>query len=666
MKKYLIFLFPIFLISDELALLLEEADKIIRDKKLNLKDMPSTITLLQKSDFDKVGARTLIEALSSLPNVEISISSIGWNYLIIRGYKSPNMSLFDKVKIFIDGVPVNELTTGSAHFYLNLPIELIERIEVFRGANSSLYGNGAYAGAISVITKIGDRSSEDSFFIKSGSSENEVVGFNISKKFGYLETYFDGYSYSDKSENSSKGDLNRGENSDENLKSYGLGLNIIYRDFEFSSRYKSDISGNFFGSSEIIENEKGFQKKESLLSKLSYKTDLDFVDIQLSTGVNIFKNSSLFQTYYFKSENFETSNTDIIEYSDRLKFIETKLSFSKFLDNYFSIGLKYEKWDSLNSSYLFEKEEFQKNYGFTSFYRYRSDEDFVEGKEEEIYTLYFQNLYSVNQNFDISLSGRVDKYLNYGDENSFQLGSIYRFSDMARVKGVYNRAYRLPSWNEESDTTLEIEKLDGLEIAFIYENLVTDFLFEINLFRYLNHKTIETQFYQQNIVEDTNNHKHIVEVGTAQDNIIQENEIDEYERKFKNSSRATENRGVELNLNYRFNQDYSLNFNYGYVDTEKYHRYLSKLTFSAEVTSKISFYTYFLYVDEIDKDRVFISEYLKIDETLIYKIDNSSTLKLYIKNIFNSDIYVESFTTVEKDGLKRDGREIFISYIYDF
>jgi len=666
MFKYFLLIFPILLISNEFDMLLEEADKIVRDKKLNLKDMPSTITLLQKDDFDRIGARTLVEALSSLPNVETSISSIGWDYLIIRGYKTPNMSRFDKVKIFIDGVPVNELTTGSAHFYLNLPIELIERIEVFRGANSSIYGNGAYAGAISVVTKIGDRDSENSVFLKVGSSKNRVTGFNISTRFGKLETYFDGFSYSDNSFNSSNGELSRGENSDENIESYGLGLNLIFGNFSFSSRYKFDKTGNFFGESEIIESDKGYQKKESFLSKLSYKNDFEIGDFEISLGRNLFTNSSSFQTYYFKSVNIESSKSKKIEYTDCLKFLESKFNFNKFANNYLSLGLKYEKWESLDNDYKFQKDEVQKYEKSSSIYRYSDNGNFVDNENEEVFTIYFQNLYSLNQNLDIAFSGRLDSYSNYGDEKSFQIGSIYRFSDLARIKGVYNQAYRLPSWREDSETSLEIEKLNGLELSFIYENLVTDFLFEVNIFRYLSQKTIETIFFQTNIIENEDKSHSVEDVITVDSDIIHEDEVEEYRKKFQNRQAETENRGFELNLNYRFHQNYNLNLNYGYVSTDSYHRYLSKIGLFANISSKLSFYTNFLYVDEIDKNEIYINDYLKVDETIIYKLDSSSTLKLYIKNLFNEKIFYESFTTVEKDGLKRDGREFFISYIYNF
>lgn len=63
---------------------------------------------------------------------------------------------FEQNLILIDGIRVNDPQT--AHHNLDLPIQLedIERIEILKGPGTRLYGAGAFAGVINIITKKGE------------------------------------------------------------------------------------------------------------------------------------------------------------------------------------------------------------------------------------------------------------------------------------------------------------------------------------------------------------------------------------------------------------------------------------------------------------------------------------------------------------------------------
>ncbi|MGN6153387.1 MAG: TonB-dependent vitamin B12 receptor [Lysobacteraceae bacterium] len=66
--------------------------------------------------------------------------------LFVRGAES------DHVLVLVDGVRIGSATSGQAAFQ-DLPIALIDRVEIVRGPRSSLYGSDAIGGVIQIFTR---------------------------------------------------------------------------------------------------------------------------------------------------------------------------------------------------------------------------------------------------------------------------------------------------------------------------------------------------------------------------------------------------------------------------------------------------------------------------------------------------------------------------------
>ena len=91
------------------------------------------------------------------------------NSVNIRGKKS--FLLSSEPLYLIDGVPVNDV--GSV---LAIPVDDIDRIEILKGPNASVYGSRGANGVIAVYTKRG-------YFMKRGVIEFQMLGYSTPKKF---------------------------------------------------------------------------------------------------------------------------------------------------------------------------------------------------------------------------------------------------------------------------------------------------------------------------------------------------------------------------------------------------------------------------------------------------------------------------------------------------
>jgi len=65
--------------------------------------------------------------------------------LSIRG------ATFDKTLVMVNGFRINDVQTGHFNLDIPLPLAFIQRIEVLRGAGSTLYGSDAVAGAVNFV-----------------------------------------------------------------------------------------------------------------------------------------------------------------------------------------------------------------------------------------------------------------------------------------------------------------------------------------------------------------------------------------------------------------------------------------------------------------------------------------------------------------------------------
>jgi len=125
----------------EAAPALEEIVVTARKREEKLSDVPATIDVFSAKDLTAAGNTTISDLSTRLPNFFISSPRVTRISVTMRGLGVPGVGLY------IDGV------YQPSDVAFAIPLFDLERVEVLKGPQGTLYGRNAYSGAISYVTR---------------------------------------------------------------------------------------------------------------------------------------------------------------------------------------------------------------------------------------------------------------------------------------------------------------------------------------------------------------------------------------------------------------------------------------------------------------------------------------------------------------------------------
>lgn len=118
-------------------------------------EAPSSVTVISSDEIARWGWRTLAEILSGTRGF-YATNDRNYTYLGVRGFGRPG-DFNTRILLLVDGHRINETVSDGALYAQEgiVDVSLIERVEVIRGASSSLYGSNAFFAVVNVVIKKG-------------------------------------------------------------------------------------------------------------------------------------------------------------------------------------------------------------------------------------------------------------------------------------------------------------------------------------------------------------------------------------------------------------------------------------------------------------------------------------------------------------------------------
>ena len=406
--------------------------------KQSLKDVTSSVDIITKEDIKKYGFQTLSQAISFISGINYS-SNGGFgqtNSIYLRGFAT------QKILVLIDGIRYNDPSSINGAPIEHILLDNVAKIEIIKGANSSIWGSDASGGVINIITKKATLGAHSSLSIEAGSFNSKKVSGSFSLKDRYFDmnsyiTYFKTNGFS--AYLPYKDDLDNYEDDGYKNISGGLnlGINITQNDRVEASikAIKTDTEYDGFGADDINKTTKSI----NLFYSLAYLKKLNTTDIK------IYANRSTFDRKY-PQDYIKEYNSNNSEFGVQTNFTYKDDSFLVA-----TLDHKIFKYKNLTSKSI-------KNSGISL-----TNSNKFDGL--------------IGGTTIISESIRYDKYNEFKNKLTYKVGLKHSHKHIKNLSTFinYSTAYNTPTIDSlfnsfYGNTNLNPEDVTSFDVGFEYKN----------------------------------------------------------------------------------------------------------------------------------------------------------------------------------------------------
>lgn len=390
------------------------------------------ITVISKEMLEKSLGKSLAQILTEQAGITVNgaYNSLGSVQNIYTRGSSTGRTL-----ILMDGVPMNDPSTIGADIDLNMfSLNDVEKIEICKGAQSTLYGSDAIGGVINIITT--KKNIEKPFNAKLslaggnlGTLKSNVQLFGkLDKKFTYTARFShvltNGFSSAtdEKGNNHFDNDGFNGNYFNVAVK-YDVNQQLSLKTFYTNTNYKADVDAGIF------KDEKDYtihNKQQTQGFGVVYK-------IKSATITANFQQTQL-NRLYVNDSTFISSSYSSYEKDD----YNGKTNFAELFANIF-----IHKNISLLQGFDVRKNSMNNNYTSLGAWPYSSKFNDTSIAQTSVYSSFI--FYNNNKKLNIELGGRFNLNTKFGNGFTYTFNPSYQLNEQWRIFGSIASGYKIPT-----------------------------------------------------------------------------------------------------------------------------------------------------------------------------------------------------------------------------
>ncbi|WP_396158699.1 TonB-dependent receptor plug domain-containing protein [Flavobacterium sp.] len=493
------------------------------------------IEVITALDVAKKAGQSLATVLSQVTGVEINgnQSANGKNLgYYIRGGKNR------QILILIDGIPVTDASGISIEYDLRLlPVEQVERIEIMKGAASTLYGTGAATGVINItLKKAAKKEIQGNAYLNIGSNntannhhyngQDFNQGLSVGGEFKKVN-YFAGFNSTE-----SKGMSQIAEpNSTSNYENDSFSRQNLLTKLGF--KVTNNLSLDFFGNYDKIKND---------YDGTFDNTDFNDTDTNITTSEQLRFGFS--PKYKYRKGEFVLNSgfTKITRDYNELNTFSNTVDYSVYdsrsvvIDGFNKYNVSKEFLVILGTNYQYN--DMNSNTPFSSIENENTTINIIDGYT----TLVYNSDYGLN----VNAGARLNNHSAYGNNFVYNFNPSFNFktSFPLKVLASYSTAFVTPSlyqlYSEFGNSDLTPEKNVTIEAGF--ETELINKKVKLNAVAFYRDQTNAIDFYFDPVTFDAF---------------------------YINVNGETKAKGVETSLNIALTSKLQLNGNYTFTQVDK-------------------------------------------------------------------------------------------------
>lgn len=552
----------------------------------------SSVTVISAEEIALRKKTNVAELLRTVPGLEIvrgggpgQVTSV-----FLRGGNSSH------TLVLVDGVRLNTTTVGAFDF-ANLSTDGIERIEIVRGPQSTLYGSEAMAGVIQIFTKKGEGGFSVSGLVEVGEASHRRVRVGVQgggDRFDFALTVSD-----EESDGVSAASERAGNTEDDPFENVAATLRTGYEFAEdgridlvlrtFDSDVGNDGFDFFLGPVDDLD---ALQTREGIAGRLEVTKQIgERLRQSFRVGLSDEQLIGTDPTNFFSNFTIDSKSLEVSAQSD--------LTLSE--NDVLTLGLAWEDREG-GSAGSFEE-------------------------SLEIASAFVQNAWNWQDRFHLTAGLRYDDHSEFGDETTYRLSASWQVAEASRLHGSYGTGFKAPTINDLffpffSNPDLQPETSEGFDVGF--EQTWLDERLRVDL------TWFDTE-YEDLIVFDF--------ITFLPQNLA-----------------SATSSGVELTVDYKVGPRFQIAASHTVNDTEDL-RTGEQLARRPKERSTLNLFfqplerlsgtiSFIIGRDRVDSDGSEMDDYERLDLSLEYRFSESWKPYLRVENLFDEDYEeVNGFTT---------------------